>query len=71
MKEREGVSIFIPRNAANQDPNFYAAVNGRNYVLPRGKSSTVPLEAAAEIERARAAEDAMYEAREALKTPAE
>ena len=71
MNKREGVEIFIPRNAANQDPNFYAAVNGTNYVLPRGKSSTVPPEAAAEIERARAAEEAMYAARDAMKTPAE
>ena len=71
MKNETMIEVFIPRSAANRDPNFFVAVNGTNYVLPRGKSSTVPPEAAAEIERARAAEEAMYAARDALKTPAE
>jgi len=71
MKNEAMIEVFIPRSAANRDPNFFVAVNGVSYLLPRGKSSLVPAAVAAEIERARAAEDAMYEAQEALKTPAE
>ena len=71
MKDEQLVEVFIPRNAANKDPNFFVGVNGVSYLLPRGKKSLVPAAAAAEIERARAAEDAMYEAQEALKTAAE
>lgn len=72
MKETENfVEVFIPRNAANKDPNFFIGVNGVSYLLPRGKSSRVPAAAAAEIERARRAEDAMYEAQDALRSKAE
>ena len=71
MKDEKFVEVFFPRNAANKDPNFFVAVNGVSYLLPRGKTSRVPEAAAAEIARARAAEDAMYEAQEALKTAAE
>ena len=71
MKDEKLLEVFIPRNAANKDPNFFVAVNGVSYLLPRGKISLVPEAVAAEIARARAAEDAMYEAQEALKTAAE
>ena len=71
MKNEKLLEVFIPRNAANKDPNFFVAVNGVSYLLPRGKISRVPEAVAAEIARARAAEDAMYEAQEALKTAAE
>lgn len=65
------VEVFIPRNAANKDPNFFVGVNGVSYLLPRGKKSRVPAAAAAEIERARRAEDAMYEAQDALRSKTE
>ena len=72
MKDTEKlVEVFIPRNNANQDPNFFVGVNGVSYLLPRGKSSLVPAAVAAEIERARAAEDAMYEAQETLRSKSE
>ena len=71
MKEEKLEEVFIPRNAANKDPNYFVAVNGVSYLLPRGKTSFVPAAAAAEIRRARAAEDDMYEAQDALKTAAE
>ena len=69
MAETKLVSVFIPKGAAHEDPNFFVSVNGVNYILPRGKTSKVPPHIAAEIERAnKAAEiqdsniDAMLEA---------
>ena len=67
MKENEKlVEVFIPRNNANQDPNFFVGVNGVSYILPRGKKSLVPPAVAAEIDRAVAAQEKMYEEQEAL-----
>ena len=71
MKDEQLVEVFTPRNAANKDPNFFVGVNGVSYLLPRGKKSLVPAAAAAEIERALRAEDAMYEAQDALKNKGE
>lgn len=58
-KKDERVEIFIPRGYANEDPNFFVGVNGKSYLLPRGKKSMVPPEVAAEIRRS-------FEAQEAL-----
>ena len=72
MKEKDNlVEVFIPRNGVSQDPNFFVGVNGVSYILPRGKKSFVPAAAAAEIARAQAAEDAMYEAQETLRSKTE
>ena len=71
MKNETMIEVFIPRSAANRDPNFFVAVNGVSYILPRGKKSLVPAAAAAEIARAQAAEDAMYEAQETLRSKTE
>ena len=69
--DNKRVEVFIPRGADREDPNFFVGVNGVSYLLPRGKKSLVPAAAAAEIERARRAEDAMYEAQDALKNKGE
>ena len=52
----EMVDIFIERGGQNEDPNMYVGFNGKNYVLPRGKTSKVPKFVADEINRARAAQ---------------
>lgn len=57
MKTAEKVDVFIPRGAANEDHNFFVSVNGVNYLLPRGKKSSVPKHIAYEIERALRAQD--------------
>lgn len=49
MNER--VEVYIPRGADRDDPNFFVAVNGVNYLLPRGKKSMVPGFVAEEIAR--------------------
>jgi len=55
----ERVEVFIPRGQANDDPNFFVGINGKNYLLPRGKKSLVPKEVAFEIERSFAAQEAL------------
>jgi hypothetical protein len=52
------VEVFIPRARGNEDPNFFVAVNGVNYVLPRGKRVMVPAHIADEIKRAEKAQEA-------------
>jgi hypothetical protein len=58
-KKDNRVSVFIPKGYANDDPNLFVSVNGKNYLLPKGKESLVPPEVKAEIDRSRKAEEAM------------
>ena len=61
------VDIFVPRAAAGDDQNVFIGINGRNYILPCGKTSSVPQEVADEFNRAQKAEEAASESSEALK----
>ena len=61
------VEVMIPRTRGNNEANYFVGVNGVSYLLPRGKKSLVPDFVAEEIERSRAAEEAMYEAQDELK----
>ena len=45
------VKIFVPRGASNEEPNLFISVNGINYLLPRGKESSVPECVASEYQR--------------------
>lgn len=58
--------IFIPRGAANDDPNLYVSINGVNYVLPKGKTSNVPKFVADEIRRSWKAQEIFDQHREAM-----
>lgn len=49
--------IFIPKGYANDDPNLFVSVNGKNYLLPKGKTSSVPKHVAEEIKRSLKAEE--------------
>ena len=51
--------IFIPRAGAKEDPNLFVSVNGKNFLIPKGKKSKVPPEIAEEIRRANEAEEMM------------
>ena len=53
------VEIYVPRGYANDEPNVLIAVNGVNYVLPRGKTSKVPKHIAAEFQRSQKAQEAL------------
>ena len=51
--------IFVPRGYANDEPNLMIAVNGVNYVLPKGKTSKVPKHIAEEFYRSQKAQEAI------------
>ena len=51
MKDQR-VEVYIPKGYGNEEPNLFVAVNGVNYLLPRGKKSLVPGWVAEEIARA-------------------
>ena len=59
--KEERVEVFVPKGYANDDPNLFVSVNGVNYLLPKGKKSTVPAHVAAEIERSKKAQERMEE----------
>ena len=60
MKD-DRVEVFVPRGGDREDPNLFVAVNGVNYLLPRGKKSMVPKFVAEEIQRSERAADIFYE----------
>ena len=65
-KKDERVAVFIPRGAANDEPNLFVSVNGVGYLLPKGKKSMVPPHIKAEIDRSLAAQEKMDERVDAL-----
>lgn len=62
------VEIFVPRGMGNEEPNLFISVNGVNYLLPRGKKSSVPKEVAEEFHRSMAAMDRLAETEAALQS---
>lgn len=50
-----GVEVFIQRGNQNDDPNLFVGVNGKSYLIPKGKRVLVPPKVADEINRANAA----------------
>lgn len=66
VSRADRVEIFIPRTSGNE-ADLFVGVNGVSYLLPRGKKSLVPPAVAAEVQRAMAAEEKMYETQEALR----
>ena len=70
-KETNGkVEVFIPRDGLTSETTYFVAVNGVNYILPRGKKSLVPDYVAEEINRSLAAIDKMYEEKAVLQEQA-
>jgi len=55
--QEERMEIMIPKGCGNEEPNLFVAVNGVNYLLPRGKKSLVPASVAAELRRAAQAQE--------------
>ena len=64
------VEVFIPRGSERGDPNLFVAINGVNYLLPRGKKSSVPKEVAAEIQRSERALEALEGAKNEMQVKA-
>ena len=70
IRNEERVEIYIERGAANDEPNLFVSVNGYNCLLPKGKTSLVPKSVAAEIQRARRAQQKLDETMEAMREAA-
>ena len=70
IRNEERVEIYIERGAANDEPNLFVSVNGYNCLLPKGKTSVVPKSVAAEIQRARRAQQKLDETMEAMREAA-
>lgn len=62
--KNERVDVFVPRDGG--DANLFVSVNGVNYVLPKGKTSSVPKHVAEEIKRAWKAADAYENKKSAM-----
>lgn len=70
MKKNDRVEINVPRGSDREDPNVFVAVNGVNYLLPRGKKSEVPGFVAKELERSGRAADIFYENMDGMRNSA-
>ena len=57
----ERVELFVEKGYANDEPNQIISVNGVLYVLPKGKTSTVPKFVADEYHRSRRAQQRLDE----------
>ena len=57
VPDEEREEIFVPKGNANDEPNLMIAVNGVNYLLPKGKTSKVPKHIAEEFYRAQKAQE--------------
>ena len=64
--KEEYVDLFIPKGYSNDEPNFFISVNGKNYLLPKGKTSKVPPYVKEEYDRAMRAQEALDAKAEAL-----
>lgn len=51
------VDVYIPKTHSGDDPNFFVSVGGKNFLLPRGKTSKVPPAVKKEIDRSRRAQE--------------
>lgn len=64
---KEGyVDLFIPKGYANDEPNHFISINGKNFILPKGKTSKVPQYVKDEYDRAMRAQEALDAKSEAL-----
>jgi hypothetical protein len=64
---KEGyVDLYIPKGYANDEPNYFISINGKNFILPKGKTSKVPQYVKDEYDRAIRAQEALDAKSEAL-----
>lgn len=73
--KKDYVDLYVERTYESDDPNEFISINGKNYILPKGKTSKVPPCVKAEYERARRAREKQDEnidkLREKAKQPIE
>lgn len=58
----ELVNIRLPKGSPKEDQNFYVAINGKSYLIPKGQTVQVPRFVKDEIERSQRAQEAFYAA---------
>lgn len=51
----ERVEVFVEKTYASDDPNEYVCINGREFLMPKGEYSTVPLYVKKALDRKRRA----------------
>ena len=68
MKKKDRIEISVPRGSDREDPNLFVAINGVNYLLPKGKKSMAPAFVAREIERSERAADIFYQNMDGMKS---
>ena len=52
------VDLFVQKGQANDDPNVFISINSKNFVLPKGKTTKVPVYVKEEYERSLRAQEA-------------
>lgn len=57
-KTDEYVDLFVHREPGNDDPNVFIGINDNSWLLPKGKTSRVPLIVKEEYERSLRAREA-------------
>lgn len=62
----ERVEIYVEKGSMHDEPNLLISINGKNYLLPRGKKSSVPKYVADEYHRSLRAAEARDEQIEKL-----
>ena len=65
-KDNSREDVLIPRGAEREDPNLFVGINGMSYLLPKGKTSSVPEAVAREIRRSERARDRLDETMDQL-----
>ena len=60
MKFAEWLKVFCSIFAEDTAPKRVVGINGKNYLVPKGKTSEVPKAVYDEIMRAQRAEEALY-----------
>lgn len=56
-QKNDRVEVFVPKGSANDEPNLLISINGKNWLLPRGKTSKVPPAVAYEYKRSLRAQE--------------
>ena len=51
--------LYVPKGYVSDDPNIFISLNGKNYLLPKGKTSRVPMAVKEEYERSQRAQEAL------------
>lgn len=63
---RELVEVSVPAPGAGEDPNYFLSINGKAWLLPRGKTSKVPRYVAMAYKQAEAAKGVQMESQSKL-----